>query len=173
MGWIASILLVALFLGVATRLAATINRSTLRRIALAAVSFATAGILCCVLPPSRADVFAPLNLLTATGVARHNTLAPIVSELAAPGTKNFVYNWTTPDGDTFTDLWLLQLPSVTGSEPLRTYAYYLATSQLESVCEVARLWGPSVTVHTTEAQLEPSLDATCPDNGLTVVVGGP
>lgn len=173
MGWISSILLVVLFLGVGTRLAARIGRTDRRRVAFVAVALATAGILCCVQPPSRFDVFSPLNLVTASGIARHNALVPVVSELASPGTKNVVYNWSTPDGDTFTDLWLLQLPSVTGAEPLRTYAYYVATSQLESVCEVDRVWGASVKVHTTEERLESLLNETCPDNGLTVVVGGP
>lgn len=173
MGWVSSILLVVLFLGVGTRLAARMSRPGRRRAAFVAVALATAGIICCVQPPSRSDVFAPLNMVTSSGIARHNTLVPVVSELAKPGTKNVVYNWSTPDGDNFTDLWLLQLPSVTGAEPLRTYAYYVATSQLESICEVDRVWGASVTVHTTDTQLEASLDATCPDNGLIVVVGAP
>lgn len=143
----------------------------IKRIGFIALSSLLVGAgLFLVKPPSIVDIFAPVNMLFSTGIAQNNALVSELSSMAGKDTLNVVFDLNTVEQDRFENMWLLQLPSIRGDDPLRSYAYYLSKDAPLGLCEIDRLNPVETKVHTRNAQLESQLDSLCPQNSITVVL---
>lgn len=168
MSWIVSSVLLFLVVSFVGFIASQILGRMKRVGFIALSSLLVSSSLFMVKPPSIVDIFAPVNMLFSTGIAQNDVLIPELSAMAGQDTLNVVFDLNTVEQDRFENMWLLQLPSIRGDDPLRSYAYYLSRDAPAGLCEIDQLNSGGTRVHTRNSQLESQLDSICPQNSITV-----
>lgn len=166
MGWIATTLIVIIAISLAAGIYfQTPNRKFGKYIAL----FAACGLAVSVgliSPPSKQDVFTPVNIALSSGLANNDSQVPLLSELAGKNKQFVVFQFGDQGADAFINLWLLQINSKDGFSPLRPYAYYLDPLKPEGLCEIERLSDESVSVLTRNTDLKEEINILCPGNKI-------
>lgn len=132
-------------------------------------------------PPSWRYIFAPIDVVRGVNTADASWRANLVFATSTDDQASMVIRYdehTYVPGvgprrltDEFANLWLLQLLSIHGSDPIRAFAYFLNPDDDHQVCAAIRTWEQHVTVYTTDLDLEASLLNLCPDADFSVVLG--
>ena len=172
--WLGGVLLIVIALSAAFAGLATAPLERWPRIAAA---FGTVTVLVAlaasVLPkvPTVSALVPYLDIVGGTGVSARDNAVPTLFALSDPRERAIVAKYSTPDDDYFTNGWLLGLPATSGTDPIRTWAYYMDATKPELICPAMSAWGGGVTVYTRSDTLEERLDRLCPDLGARVIVG--
>ncbi|MCL1801315.1 MAG: hypothetical protein FWG25_08155 [Promicromonosporaceae bacterium] len=131
-------------------------------------------------PINLSNFFTPLEILRSTGPAlgpeRANVVFDVYRNEQATIVARFENQWnvidriTPGDGrtDRFANLWLLQVLSTDGADPIRPFAYFLNTYDAGEICAAVATWEQPVIVVTDDWELPYQLEAQCPLADLTV-----
>jgi hypothetical protein len=146
----------------------------------AILTVAVAGLLMWQMPPANwRYIFTPLDIVRGSNSAAFPWRANAIFDADVNGQATMLVQFEDRwDLDRFANVWLLQLLSIDGDDPIRTFAYLLDPTDDNQVCEAIRTWDspwnrrpPSgtVTVVTSEPTLEQRLRGICPDADFNVV----
>lgn len=112
-----------------------------------------------------------LTLLKGTSDGMSNRAADLVLEHAGRDNGQDVF-WRSTVGDSWPNLWLLQLDiDDNHHNPVRSFAYQLSVFTPEQMCEVVDLLGSAVVIRTADPAAEPDLAAVCRGRDYSIIVG--
>jgi hypothetical protein len=117
------------------------------------------------------DLFPEMSIGRVGGTSAQDAEASMLFSISDPRKKSIVVGYfPSPAADLFVNGWLLQQPSKSGKDALRTYAYYFDTTKPADVCKVINVWGGGVDVYTRDPKVQGELKATCPSSNFKVIL---
>lgn len=142
------------------------------------LSVAVAGMLLWQMPPANwRYVFTPFDIIRGAGSAAFPWRANTIFDANVAGEASMLVRyderWDFVDTDRFANLWLLQLLSTDGDDPIRMFAYLLDPHDEHEVCQAITTWNRHVTVWSSDPGLAQRLAAICPGADFAVKLDQP
>lgn len=174
MAWVFSAFLIILIVSYAFNEISKTAKATWVKIAFSGLI--SAGTLGLMLSFNTPGSLAPSSALPLYGVLAHegasnaDSYVRETSRLASPENKYFVYEYVSPEIDRLMNLWLLQLQSKDGSDPIRVHAYTFGEGMLYSACDIDELWGQGTYLITSNSINVNEINTLCGFGGPKVIV---
>lgn len=122
-------------------------------------------------PPSKSILaISPITDAVSNSSVIDDAYAATLFDVSRPGRKILLSKYGTQAADNFANLWLLQSASAQSADPVRSYAYYLASTNAGQVCDAIRAWRGGVDVLTTRPGWGTQLHLACPHERFSVTV---
>jgi hypothetical protein len=158
--WTVTILLIVIAIGGAAGLLVGLNPKRGWDVAIAILSVGVLGGLLWS-PVQPTAQFPPLGVLTGATGGMPERAADLIFETSGRDNGQDVF-WRTTIGDSWPNLWALQLDiDDVHHNPVRNFAYQVTTFTPDEMCEVVELLGSDVVIHTADPAAEADLAAVC------------
>lgn len=169
-GWTVTILAIAITMGAAAGL---LERVNVRKAWDATLAILSVGVIGALLwsPVQPSAQFPLLGVLTGSTGGMSSRAADLIFASSGRDNGQDVF-WRSTVGDSWPNLWLLQLDvDDNHHNPVRTFAYQVTTFTPEEMCEVVDLLGSDVVIRTADPKAEADLAAVCDGRDYEVVLG--
>lgn len=168
LSWLVASLLIIVIAVTLVR-AAPVAR-VLRAVTIVATALVVVALMSVPLPTrtsveALASAFLPAPQLASTEVTDRLFASSDVSRLTV------FARFGSAGEDAFANGWLIQQFAESGEDPVRSFAYVVDGTDLDSICTLAQTDRVDLVVRTRDEALVGALDAACPAAGLTVRVG--